>query len=68
MACYALHIVEQQDQRPYDDPDVKDLIGVMPQFFCTRCDPLLRLKPSEAMRCLGREQPCWKPGGPACTG
>jgi hypothetical protein len=66
MPCDLLHIVEQQDQRPYDDPEVKDIIGVMPQFFCTHCDPIKRLRPSEAMLCLKRESPCWKPAGTIC--
>lgn len=67
MPCSLLHIVEQQDQRPYDDPDVKDVIGVMPQFFCTYCNPIKRLRPSEAMMCLQREEPCWKPADEICA-
>ena len=50
MACYLLHVLERQDQRPYDDPDVKDVVGFMPQFYCTHCDPIKRLPPSEAVR------------------
>lgn len=61
MACYLLHVLEQQDPRPYDDPDVKDVVGTMPQFFCTRCQPIMRLKPSEATKCIDREGPCWMP-------
>jgi hypothetical protein len=66
MACYLLHIVEQQDPSPYDDPDVKDVVGTMPQFFCTSCQPLLRLTPSQAVKCIGREAPCWAAGGNPC--
>jgi len=64
MPCYLLHVLEQQDPRPYDDPDVKDVVGTMPQFFCTRHQPLLRLPPGEAMKCIGREAPCWKAAVP----
>ncbi len=67
MACYLLHVLEQQDPRPYDDPDVKDVVGTMPQFFCTKCRPLLRLSPGQAMKCIALEAPCWwAPGGPPC--
>lgn len=64
MPCYLLHIVEQQDPRPYDDPDVKDVVGGMPTFFCARQQPTVRLRPGEAMQCIGREAPCWKPAPP----
>lgn len=67
MACYLLHVLEQQDTHPYEDPDVKDVVGTMPEFYCTSCQPILRLKPSEAMKCMERQQPCWMPGGPPCT-
>ena len=66
MACYLLHVLERQDQRPYDDPDVKDVVGFMPQFFCTNCDPIKRLRPSEAIRCMQLEVPCWKPAERIC--
>lgn len=67
MACYLLHVLEQQDARPYDDPDVKDVVGTMPQFFCTKCQPILRLSPGQAMKCIGLEAPCWwTPEGPPC--
>ena len=66
MACYLLHIVEQPDQRPYDDPDVKDVIGALPQFYCTHCDPIRQLRPGEAMQCLRLEEPCWKPADEIC--
>lgn len=63
MPCNLLHLVEQQDPRPYDDPDVKDLVGTMPQFYCTRYQPIARLRPGEAIRCIGATGPCW--GGPS---
>jgi len=37
VACYLLHVSNDRNQRPYDDPDVKDVVGFMPQFFCTNC-------------------------------
>lgn len=64
MPCYLLHIVEQQDPRPYDDPDVKDVVGGLPVFFCTRQQPAAQILPGEAMRCIGCEAPCWKPAPP----
>lgn len=67
MPCFLLHIVEQQDQRPYEDPDVKDVIGALPQFYCTHCQPIRRLRPGEAMRCIDREEPCWKPADAICS-
>ena len=67
VACTLLHVLEQQDQHPYDDPDVKDIVGTMPQFYCAHCDPLKRLKPGEAMKCIDREQPCWLPAGMICA-
>jgi hypothetical protein len=67
MACYLLHVLEQQDPRPYDDPAVKDVVGTMPQFYCTKCQPLLKLVPSDAIKCIGRDAPCWMAaGGPPC--
>lgn len=67
MPCTLLHILEQQDERPYDDPDVKDVIGAMPQFFCTQCNPLKRLRPGEVVKCLQRQSPCWKPADRICS-
>ena len=59
MTCYLLHILEQQDPQAYEDPDVKDIVGGLPQFYCTRCQPIRRLAPGEAMKCVHRESPCW---------
>jgi len=67
VACYLLHVLEQQDPHPYGDADVKDVVGTMPQFFCTHCQPILRLTPGDAMKCINREAPCWMHGGPQCT-
>jgi molybdenum cofactor biosynthesis enzyme MoaA len=61
MPCYLLHIVEQQDPQPYVDPDVKDVVGALPQFYCTQCQPIRLLAPGEAMKCISRESPCWNP-------
>ncbi|GAB4281792.1 MAG: hypothetical protein Kow0056_17410 [Coriobacteriia bacterium] len=66
MACDLLHIVADPDTEPYADPEVKDIVGHLPKFSCTRCQPPRRLKPSEALKCLGREGPCWKPEDRIC--
>lgn len=58
MSCYLLHVLEQQDLRPYDDPDVKDVVGTMPQFYCTRQHPIAPLRPGEAIKCIERDTPC----------
>jgi molybdenum cofactor biosynthesis enzyme MoaA len=65
--CSLFYVLEKQDEHPYDDPDVKDVIGVMPQFFCTYCNPIKRLRPGEAMKCMGREDPCWMPADRICA-
>ena len=59
MSCYLLHVMHEPDRDPYADPDCKDVVGDMPRFFCAHCNPIKRLAPSEAVRCLGREAPCW---------
>ena len=61
MTCYLLHIMEDPDRDAYRDPDLKDVVGLLPKFFCARCQPLDPLVVSEAMRCLRRDAPCWKP-------
>jgi hypothetical protein len=66
MPCYLLHMVEMPQQRPYDDPDLKDVVGQLPQLFCAHCSPPRNLKPSESTRCLDRESPCWKPADAIC--
>lgn len=68
--CTLLHVLEEPDPDPYADPGVKDVLGKLPRFFCTGFDPLLALPPSDAVKCLQRETPCWKPPGerPATTG
>jgi hypothetical protein len=67
MPCYLLHMIEAPDQTPYSDPDLKDVVGRLPQLFCAYCTPPLTLKPSESARCLAVEAPCWRAGGPTCA-
>jgi hypothetical protein len=67
MACYLLHVVEQPDEDPYADQDVKDVVGQMPRFYCACFDPIERLVPSAATRCLARETPCWNPDWADCA-
>lgn len=66
MPCYLLHMLELPEDTPYDDPDLKDLIGQFPRLFCAQCSPPRPLLPSESARCLERDAPCWKPDGQAC--
>lgn len=66
MACQLLHMIEQPDPGAYTDQDLKDVVGSFPRFFCTHCDPLRPLKPSETVRCLDRSEPCWKPADRIC--
>ena len=67
MSCYLLHVIEQPDEDPYADPDVKDVVGMMPRFYCACFDPIRRLEPSVATRCLAREAPCWNPDWAGCA-
>ncbi|MCE5203650.1 MAG: hypothetical protein LLG24_05530 [Actinomycetia bacterium] len=67
MSCYLLHVLETPDEEPYRDPEVKDIIGRIPQFFCTHCQPIKRLPPSAGFKCLRREAPCWKPADRICA-
>jgi hypothetical protein len=60
MTCYLLHIMEDPDRDAYRDPDLKDVVGLLPRFFCAQCQPLCPLLPSEALRCMRRNAPCWK--------
>jgi len=66
MTCYLLHVVEQPDPEPYQDSDLKDLVGSFPRFFCTNCQPPRALKASESVKCLERSAPCWKPADQIC--
>lgn len=68
MTCYLLHMIEAPDRRPYDDPDLKDLIGQIPQLYCAQCTPPRPLKPSESARCLAVDAPCWQPAVPCTEG
>jgi hypothetical protein len=67
MPCYLLHMVEIPEDRPYDDVDLKDVVGQFPRLFCAYCNPPKSLRPSEAARCLDREGPCWKPAEAICS-
>jgi len=64
--CYLLHMVEMPEARPYDDPELKDLVGEFPRLFCAFCNPPRELRPGESVRCLERDAPCWKPEGRVC--
>ena len=66
MTCYALHIMEDPDRDAYRDPDLKDVIGLLPRLYCAVCDPLQPLLPSESLHCMDRDAPCWKPPGTIC--
>lgn len=66
MPCYLLHIIEQPDPGAYRDPDLKDVVGSLPQLFCAQCTPPRPLLASEGAKCLDREGPCWKSPGDIC--
>lgn len=66
MPCRLLHVIEQPDPDPYADPDLKDVVGHFPSFYCTACTPLKPLKASEVVKCLARMEPCWKPADRIC--
>jgi hypothetical protein len=66
VTCYLLHIMEDPDRDAYRDPDLKDVVGQMPKFYCAHCQPLKQLLASEATRCLERDAPCWKPVDRIC--
>jgi hypothetical protein len=59
-------MVEMPEDEPYGDPDLKDLVGQFPRLFCAHCNPPRGLKPSESVRCLDRDVPCWKPADTIC--
>jgi hypothetical protein len=66
LTCYLLHIMEDPDRDAYRDPDLKDVVGLMPRFFCAQCQPLKALVASAAVKCMRRSAPCWKPAGTIC--
>jgi len=66
MPCYLLHMVEMPESEPYEDPDLKDLVGEFPRLYCAQCTPPRYLRPGESVRCLERETPCWKPTDRIC--
>ena len=39
MPCYLLHMVEMPDPKPYDDEELKDLVGEFPRLYCAHCTP-----------------------------
>lgn len=61
MTCRLLHILESPDRDPYRDPELKDLVGAMPQFYCASFTPVKPLVASQASRCMTRDEPCWNP-------
>lgn len=67
MPCFLLHMIEMPDPSPYSDPDLKDLVGQVPQLFCAYCNPPLSLSPSASARCLAVDAPCWKPAERICA-
>ncbi|MDZ4168976.1 MAG: hypothetical protein U1E26_04905 [Coriobacteriia bacterium] len=67
MPCILLHMIEMPDPAPYADPDLKDVVGKMPQLFCAQCTPPRHLSSSESARCLDRDAPCWKPSDEICA-
>ena len=66
MPCSLLHVMEEPDDRPYADEAVKDVVGRSPKTFCARCSPIRPLAPHEMLKCLDREEPCWKPSEEIC--
>jgi hypothetical protein len=66
VTCYLLHIMEDPDREAYRDQDLKDIVGLMPRFFCAQCQPLKMLVASNAVKCMRRNAPCWKPPGTIC--
>ena len=66
MPCPLLHMVEMPDPRPYDDPELKDLVGEFPRLFCAQCTPPRELRPGESVRCLECDAPCWKSADATC--
>jgi hypothetical protein len=61
VTCYLLHIMEDPDRDAYRDAALKDVVGLMPRFFCAQCQPLRPLLASEAVKCMRRSAPCWRP-------
>jgi len=59
MSCPLLHTVEQPDPRPYDDPDLKDLVGSLPRFFCASQMPPRPLRPTEGVALPRLRVSCW---------
>jgi hypothetical protein len=68
VTCYLLHIMEDPDRDAYRDADLKDVVGLMPRFFCAQCQPLRPLLASEAVKCMRRSAPCWRPAEEGSSG
>lgn len=66
MPCFLLHMIEQPSPRPYDDPDLKDLVGQFPRLFCAQCNPPVELVASDTLKCFSRDAPCWKNADDIC--
>jgi hypothetical protein len=67
VTCYLLHIMEDPDRDAYRDADLKDVVGLMPRFFCAQCQPLRPLLSSQAVKCMRRNAPCWRPADDRCS-
>lgn len=67
MTCYLLHIMEDPDRDAYRDAALKDVVGLMPRLFCAQCQPLRPLLSSEAVKCMRRNAPCWRPADERCA-
>jgi hypothetical protein len=67
MTCYLLHIMEDPDRDAYRDPDLRDVVGMMPKAFCAQCQPLKPLLSSESLKCMQRNAPCWKAADLICA-
>lgn len=66
MTCYLLHIMEDPDRDAYSDPNVRDVVGLLPKFYCANCQPIVQIAPSDSLKCMRRTGPCWKPSDNLC--
>jgi hypothetical protein len=67
VTCYLLHIMEDPDRDAYRDAGLKDVVGLMPRFFCAQCQPLRPLVSSQSVKCMRRNAPCWRPNDEPAT-
>jgi hypothetical protein len=56
VTCYLLHIMEDPDRDAYRDAGLKDVVGLMPRFFC-----------AQSVKCMRRNAPCWRPNDEPAT-